>query len=127
MEGSLTTKLQGTQSLNSTIQGGNGEVMVERGCSRFGLERMHIMRMGEAVDMAAWVERIEAEVLRSTSSGQALTLRQGTGEPSPEGGGEKRLEWVCGVVYGEEGLGVHHLRLYWRERAQDGKEHRQEV
>jgi len=74
------------------------EVVVERGCSRFGLERMHIMRMGEAVDLNGWVERIEA--------------------------GEKWVEWVCGVVYGEEGLGVHHLRLYWRERAQDGNEPR---
>ncbi len=76
------------------VERGNhpGEVVVDRGCSRYGLERIHVMRMGEAVDMESWVEWLELEA--SIQS--------------------KTVEWESSVIYDEVGLGVHHLRLYWR-------------
>ena len=58
--------------------------------SRFGLYRVHVIRMGGPVDSIRWIaERV----------------------------GNGRLEGV--LEYEEVELGVHHLRLYWKENATD--------
>jgi len=62
------------------------EIVIEEGVSRFGLHRVHVMRMGAPVDLERWVkERVLAV------------------------GGEVKT-WYR---YEEEGIGVHHLRLWW--------------
>ena len=61
--------------------------IVDMGVSRFGLHRLHVVRLGAAVDIEAWIK-----------------------ERVPEGG---VVETFLG--YEERGLGLHHLRLYWRE------------
>jgi len=72
---------------------GGDEVIVEQGVSRFGLHRLHVMRMsadpgrsGE-VDLERWVQE------------KVLAV-----------GGEVELFYK----YEEKDLGVWHLRLYWR-------------
>jgi hypothetical protein len=65
-----------------------GEVqveVVERGCSSFGLERVHLV------------------------SSQALDVMEQVGRFV---GGGVLVTWFA---YEEVGTGVHHLRLYWRE------------
>jgi hypothetical protein len=69
------------------------EVIVEQGVSRFGLHRLHVMRMsadpgrsGE-VDLERWVQE------------KVLAV-----------GGEVELFYK----YEEKELGVWHLRLYWK-------------
>jgi len=64
----------------------NGTV-VDLGVSRFGLHRLHVVRMGAAVDAEAWIK-----------------------ERVPEGGMVET--WL---KYEEKGLGLHHLHLFWRE------------
>ena len=62
------------------------EIIVEEGVSRFGLHRLHVIRMGGVVDQVKWIE---------------------------ERVGEGRLEAL--VEYEDEGLGIYHLRLYWKD------------
>ncbi len=64
------------------------EVIVEEGVSRFGLHRIHVVRMGAPVDIWDWIVE---KVL--PMDGVVETYYQ----------------------YEEEKLGVHHLRLYWKK------------
>lgn len=61
------------------------ERVVDCGVSRFGLHRLHVIRLGEAVDIERWIE-----------------------ERVPPGGTVETY-----LRYEEKELGVHHLRLYW--------------
>jgi hypothetical protein len=63
------------------------EAIVEEGVSRYGLHRVHVVRMGGEVDAERWIR-----------------------EKTEEGG---RVETF--FRYEEEETGVHHLRLWWRE------------
>jgi len=63
------------------------EMVVEEGVSRFGLHRLHVARMGGKVDVERWVEEKVTSV-----------------------GGEMKT-WF---MYEEEGIGVWHLRLWWK-------------
>lgn len=68
----------------------NDEIIVHQGVSRYGLGQLHVMRMGAKPDVEAYMARVEEECGPVT--------------------------WKLQVAYEEEGLGVHHLRLYWRQR-----------
>ena len=62
------------------------EVVVEEGVSRFGLHRVHVMRMGAAVDVDQWVkERVGEGVVKGW--------------------------WE----YKEEEMDVYHLWLWWKD------------
>jgi hypothetical protein len=68
------------------------EVVVEDSVSRFGLHRLHVVRMGASVDAEKWMnERLK-------------------------GNCEVTLMWH----YEEQELGIHHLRLYWKELKNEG-------
>lgn len=62
------------------------ESIVEEAVSRFGLHRIHVIRMGSPVDLGWWITEKVLAV-----DGKVNTYYQ----------------------YEEEEVGVHHLRLYW--------------
>ena len=62
------------------------ERVVDMGVSRFGLHRLHVIRMGKPVEMERWIDQYV-----------------------PMGG---RVE--THLAFEEPGLGLHHLYLYWR-------------
>jgi hypothetical protein len=75
--------------------GGPKDLVIGRGCSTFGLERLYVIRPKLAVDAAKWQALLEADAARR---GMALT-------------------WASQLAYWEEAAGFWHLRLYWKETA----------
>jgi hypothetical protein len=68
------------------------EVVVEDSLSEYCLHRLHVIRLGTPVDAKKWMnERIK-------------------------GNDEVTLMWQ----YEERELGIHHLRLYWKEAENAG-------
>jgi hypothetical protein len=65
------------------------EVVVDEGLSRFGLFSLHVMRIGMRVDRERWLE----EKVWNT--------------------GAELMGWL---EYEDEGIGVWHLRLWWKHR-----------
>jgi hypothetical protein len=88
----------------------NDEVVVERGVSRFGLHRLHVIRWGKAVS-DEWLIYLTTELDPTPDPPQIPA------EYSGLFGEGVMIEAV--VRYEEEGIGLHHLRVYWRENSQD--------
>lgn len=63
-------------------------VVVRNDVSRYGLRRLHILRAGQPVDEAAWLAAV----------------------------GITADELLARLEFKEEFMGMHHLRLYWRDK-----------
>ncbi len=61
-------------------------VVVDRGVSRYGLHRLHVLRMGAEIDLAELIEKLIPE----------------------EADVETHFQ------YEEEDIGIHHARVWWR-------------
>ena len=68
------------------------EMVVEDSLSLFGLHRLHVIRLGDQVDVEKWMnERVKGK--------EGVTL-----------------VWL----YEEKELGIQHLRLYWKDVQNEG-------
>lgn len=71
-------------------------VVVDRGMSRYGLHRLHVLRMGAEIDLTELIEKLLPE--------EAVV--------------ETHFQ------YEEEDIGIHHARVWWRmpEHREDAEE-----
>jgi hypothetical protein len=65
-------------------------IIVHRGKSRFGLEQLHILQ-STPIELDVWLQKIQ------------------------EVAGDLEIIIEAWLTYEEPELGVHHLRLYWRQ------------
>ncbi len=80
-------------------------MVVERGCSRFGLHRLHVIRWGTP----PWPTLDPTPAPPQIPAAYSGIFGEGV-----------KIEAI--VRYEEEGMGLHHLRVYWREVSEDGRE-----